>query len=125
MHFSKNKAIYTQISDYLCEKILKNTWHEAEKIPSIREMAVSLEVNPNTVVRAYATLEQAGIIEMKRGIGYFVMANANAKAKIIAIKKEVFLGEALPDVFNAMDLLNIELDEFVTFYQERKNHEKK
>ncbi len=123
MHFSKNKAIYTQISDYLSEEILKNIWGEAEKISSIRDMAISLEVNPNTVVRAYATLEQAGIIEMKRGIGYFVMPNA--KAKILAIKKEVFLTEALPDVFNAMDLLNIELDEFVAFYQERRNHEKK
>ncbi len=118
MNFSKSKAIYTQISDHLCEEILKNIWLQEEKIPSIRDMAVSLEVNPNTVVRAYATLEQEGIIEMKRGIGYFV--SSKAKTNILKIKKAAFLKEDLPGVFKAMDLLSINLDELKTLYQKRE-----
>lgn len=112
-----------QISDHLCEEIIKNIWPLEEKVPSIREMAVSLEVNPNTVVRSYAMLEQAGIIEMKRGIGYFV--SSKAKQKILDIKKAAFLHEELPRVFKAMDLLNINMDEMIGLYQERKNHENK
>ncbi len=123
MNFSKHKPIYAQISDYLCERILTSQWQEEEKIPSIRDMAVQLEVNPNTVVRAYATLEQAQIIEMRRGIGYFVSQKANAK--IQKERKAVFLKEELPEVFKAMDLLQITLDEFVVLYNRRKNHETK
>jgi GntR family transcriptional regulator len=118
MNFSKSKAIYLQIIDYLSEEILKSTWCEAEKIPAIREMAVKLEVNPNTVVRAYAALEQSNIIEMKRGIGYFVLSDA--KHHILKIKKEYFLEEELPEVFRMMDLLNITIDELSKRYQGRK-----
>ncbi len=120
MNFSKSKAIYTQISDHLCDEILKNSWLIGEKIPSIRDMAVSLEVNPNTVVRSYAMLEQEGIIDMKRGIGYFV--SLKAKQKILKIKKAAFLKEELPSVFKAMDLLDIHINELTLLYQERENN---
>jgi GntR family transcriptional regulator len=118
MNFSKSKAIYTQISEHLCDEILKKMWLEEEKIPSIREMAVSLEVNPNTVVRSYAMLEQDGIIEMRRGIGYFVASQA--RSKVLNIKKEAFLKDELPSLFKAMDLLNIDIQELVKLYQGRK-----
>jgi GntR family transcriptional regulator len=123
MNFSKSKAIYTQISEHLCDEILKKMWIEEEKIPSIREMAVSLEVNPNTVVRSYAMLEQDGIIEMRRGIGYFVASQA--RSKVLNIKKEAFLNDELPNLFKAMDLLKIDIQELITLYQGRKQHENK
>ncbi|MDF1678876.1 MAG: GntR family transcriptional regulator [Legionellaceae bacterium] len=118
MNFSKNKAIYIQISDYVCDEILKHRWALEEKVPSIREMAVLLEVNPNTVVRAYAELEQQGIIAMKRGIGYFVAPQA--KRKILEAKKATFLKETLPRVFNTMQLLEIDISELNNLYQKRE-----
>lgn len=121
MNFTKNKAIYTQISDHLCDEILKNVWRDEEKIPSIRDMAVSLEVNPNTVVRSYATLEQEGIICMKRGIGYFVQPNA--RDKILSLKKRTFLEDELPYFFRVMDTLKIDFDELAQLYQQRKTKE--
>ncbi|MEX1302542.1 MAG: GntR family transcriptional regulator, partial [Desulfotignum sp.] len=72
MEFQKKDAIYLQIADLMCERILLEDWQENNRIPSVREMAVDLEVNPNTVMRAYAFLQQQGIIFNKRGIGYFV-----------------------------------------------------
>ena len=57
MKFDDNKAIYLQISDLICENILEGKWNEGYRIPSVRDMAVSLEVNPNTVSRTYALLE--------------------------------------------------------------------
>ncbi len=118
MIFSKRKAIYTQISDHLCDEILKNICLLGEKFSSIRDMAVALEVNPNTVVRSYAALEQDGIIEMKRGIGYFV--SSTAKEKFLNSKKEAFLKEELPCVFKTMDLLKIDFDEINQLYKKRK-----
>jgi len=123
MNFQTKKAIYLQIADFVCEKILLSIWKEKEKIPSIRELAISLEVNPNTVMRTYAFLEEKNIINMERGIGYFVSENAHKNA--LALKKEEFLMEDLPNIFRSMDLLNMSMDDFRQLYHGRKKHEKK
>ncbi len=118
MDFQSKKAIYLQIADYVCEKILLNLWKEKDKIPSVRELAVSLEVNPNTVVRTYAFLEEKNMITMQRGIGYFVSEGGFLSA--MALKKEEFLTEDLPHVFKAMDLLGIDIKELHSLYKKKK-----
>lgn len=123
MEFQGKKAIYLQIADYICEQILLKNWQEKEKIPSVRELAVNLVVNPNTVMRTYAFLEEKKIIAMQRGIGYFVTEDARKQA--LALKQEEFLAIDLPQIFKSMDLLNISLGHFEKIYNERKNHEKK
>jgi len=72
MEFRDKQAIYLQISEYVCEQILLNKWLVGEKISSIRDLAVAMQVNPNTVQRAYDFLQQQEIITNKRGVGYFV-----------------------------------------------------
>lgn len=122
MDFQSKKAIYLQIADFVCEQILLGKWQEKTKIPSIRELAINLEVNPNTVMRTYAFLEEKNIIETQRGIGYFVTEQACKHA--LALKREEFLTEDLPRIFKSMDLLNIGLDDFKQLYQEKIKHEK-
>lgn len=123
MDFQNKKAIYLQIADFVCEQILLNKWLEKEKIPSIRELAISLAVNPNTVMRTYSFLEEKAIIEMQRGIGYFVADNA--RKHTLEFKKEEFLTNDLPQVFRSMELLNIDLENFSYLYRKRSKHEKK
>jgi DNA-binding transcriptional regulator YhcF (GntR family) len=123
MDFQSKKTIYLQIADFVCEQILLNIWKKNEKIPSVRELAVSLEVNPNTVMRTYAFLEEKDIIEMQRGIGYFV--TKNARKHILEFKKEEFLNNDLPQLFRSMELLNIDLESFSQLYHKRTKHEKK
>ncbi len=105
MEFTDNQAIYMQIADYFCERILKKQWSEGEKIPSIRDTAVQLEVNPNTVFRTYNFLQDKGIIFNKRGIGYFV--SDGGYQKTMAFKKESFVHDELPRVFQTMDMLKM------------------
>ncbi|HRN58369.1 MAG TPA: GntR family transcriptional regulator, partial [Agriterribacter sp.] len=50
MQFKDSQSIYLQIADYVCEKILLGEWKAEQRIPSVRELAVQLEVNPNTVM---------------------------------------------------------------------------
>ena len=50
-NFGDNRPIYLQISGWICEKILRGEWVADQRIPSLRELGVLLEVNPNTVVR--------------------------------------------------------------------------
>lgn len=105
----KNASIYIQIAQSICDKILKEEYKASEKIVSIREMAMSLEVNPNTVQRSYEWLQQKEIIITQRGKGYFV--TKNAKAIVMKLRKEQFVEEVLPNVFKNMQLLQINISE--------------
>jgi DNA-binding transcriptional regulator YhcF (GntR family) len=109
MEFHKKEPIFMQIVEMICEKILTRTWIKGDKIPSIRDLAVSIEVNPNTVVRSYAYLQEKGIIQNKRGIGYFV--SDNAYDDTMALMKSGFIENDLPIFFKAIKLMGIDFDE--------------
>jgi len=115
MEFRDNKAIYLQIAEYVCEHILLGRWKTEEKIPSVREMAVTLEVNPNTVMRTYELLQTKNIINNKRGIGFFVAEDAEVQVK--AYRKVQFMEDELPILFRNIYLLNIEFDELERRYK--------
>ncbi len=53
MDFKKQKPIYLQIADTLCERIVAGEWQVDERVPSVRDVAAELGVNPNTVMRTY------------------------------------------------------------------------
>lgn len=72
MQFNDNQPIWLQIYDHACRAIVSGRWPERERIPSIRELAVTLQVNPNTVMRAYDKLGSDGLILIRRGMGFFV-----------------------------------------------------
>ncbi|MBN1143495.1 MAG: GntR family transcriptional regulator [Bacteroidales bacterium] len=116
MEFGESNAIYLQIADHFCENIMLRKWNAGDRIPSVREMAVSIEVNPNTVLRTYNYLQEKGIIYNKRGIGYFV--SDDGLGKTLQLRKEDFIGHDLPKLFKAMSLLKITLNELQEYYRE-------
>lgn len=109
MEFDHPKGIYQQIAEQLRDRILQGEWAGGERFPSIREMAVTLGVNPNTVTRSYQSMVDRGIIENRRGIGYFV--TGEAERKILDERKTEFIREELPRIFRTMELLAIGIDE--------------
>lgn len=120
MDFSNNQAIYLQIAEIICEKVLRDQFHEDQRIPSVRELAVQLEVNPNTVMRTFDFLQANEIITNKRGIGYFVAAGGKEKA--YALRRTEFLKNELPKLVKTAALLQIDLDELKDHYlAARKN----
>ena len=106
MDFRENKAIYIQIAEYVCEQILLKKWTLGEKIISIRDLAVNMEVNPNTVQRAYDLLQQREIISNKRGVGYFT--EDNAMERILDFRREQFMENELPVFLRNIYLLKID-----------------
>jgi GntR family transcriptional regulator len=114
MEFGDSNAIYLQIADQLCENILLEKWKPGDRIPSVREMAVQIEVNPNTVLRTFNYLQEKGIIYNKRGIGYFVSEDGFEKTK--ALRKEDFVNNELPGFFRAMILLNLSMEDINGYY---------
>jgi GntR family transcriptional regulator len=67
--------IYAQLERGLRAAIATGRLQLGEQLPTVRQLAVELKVNANTVARVYAELERAGVIETRRGVGSFVVAN--------------------------------------------------
>ena len=115
MNFKDKEAIYLQIAAYICDHIAMGKWLPEQKLPSVRELAGELQVNPNTVMRTYEYLQNQEIVFNKRGLGLFVAANALEKIK--SNRKERFLQQELPDVFRSLYLLDISLAELQERYE--------
>jgi DNA-binding transcriptional regulator YhcF (GntR family) len=118
MEFKENQAIYLQIADLMAENILAGVWKPGDRIPSIRELAESIEVNPNTVMRTYGYMEDQGIIHNQRGIGFFL--SERAREVTTELKKKSFVNRDLPQVFKAMDLLRLGFEDLKGYYAEHR-----
>jgi GntR family transcriptional regulator len=70
--FDNSSPIYLQLMDYFFQQICSGSLKPGEKLPSVRETAVQVSVNPNTVQRTYAEMERRGIVEARRGQGSYV-----------------------------------------------------
>ncbi|OIJ12776.1 GntR family transcriptional regulator [Anaerobacillus arseniciselenatis] len=70
--FDNSKPIYLQLMDHFFQQICSGSLKLGEKLPSVRETAVSVGVNPNTVQRTYQEMERKGVVVAKRGQGSFV-----------------------------------------------------
>lgn len=105
MEFHNQQPIYVQIAEFICEHILLKKFGEDERIPSVRELATQLEVNPNTIMRTYEFLQQKEILTNKRGVGYFVSADGITKAA--AYRKKEFMETELPRFLKNARLLGI------------------
>ncbi|WP_442591148.1 GntR family transcriptional regulator [Pedobacter sp. AW31-3R] len=126
MEFRDNEAIYFQIATFVGENILLEKWKPGEKIPSVRDLAADLQVNPNTVMRSYEFLQGKEVIVNKRGIGFFVTEDSICKIK--EHRKELFLGQELPLFFRNLSLLGISIEEieqrYIVFLKENNQFEK-
>lgn len=115
IHFTDRQPIYLQIVDWLFEQILTEKIKIGEKLPSIRELGYSLEVNPNTVMRSYEYLQQQNIITNRRGIGFFV--NEDAEEKIRELQLNHFITQEMPFLFKKIKLLKISFRDLEKYYQ--------
>lgn len=106
MEFQTNaQPIFLQIYDLICDRVLRGEIKPNEQIPSVRELAVQLEVNPNTVMRTIERLLQQEIIYSKRGKGNFLAPEAAQIIQQVRIKR--FMEEKLPALAAEMRLLHI------------------
>ncbi len=106
-----SKPLYRQIVEGIAEIIQNGELARGEKLPTVRELAVSLGVNPNTVARAYRELERSGLIETFTGRGTFVSKEATKKSKK--------LEELICDVVNEAKKNNISIDKLCEKIKER------
>lgn len=110
------QGLFLQIANTLKSRIVAGVYQPDERVPSVRDIAVEMQVNPNTAMRAIERLQMDNLIYNKRGMGYFV--SPDAPARIQKDKKDVFTSQTLPAVFKEMDLLQIPFEELQDYYQE-------
>lgn len=115
MQFNKQTSIYLQIADFMYDRILSGDWPDGERIPSIRDMAVQLEVNPNTVTRTYTLLQEEGTLENQRGIGYFTAQDA--RQQVLNRKRNSFITHELPAIFATMEQLGLAKEDLVQLFE--------
>ena len=121
MDFTTNKPIYQHIYDIVTERIILGRLREGDRVPSVRELAVELQVNPNTVMRAYDALCAGGIITSSRGIGYFVSEGAAERA--LAESRREFIEGEMVTLFRRMTTLGISAEELSTLYNNYKTEQ--
>ena len=81
LNYRDSRPIYEQIRDGLRKLIVTGALSADEKLPSVRALAAQLAINPNTIQRAYMTLEQEGLIYPVKGKGNFVADTSSIQKK--------------------------------------------
>jgi len=101
IEFDNNLPIYLQIMNFIKKEIVTGKLKAGDKIPSVRELAAELQINPNTIQRTFQELEREEVVETRRGLGRYVTSE---EAKIMTIKKEM-AGDLLDNFINGMQEL--------------------
>lgn len=110
------KPIYQEIAERICDEIMLGVYREGDRVPSVRDYAAQMEVNANTAMRSYATLEGEGILESRRGLGYFV--GEGAEESILKARRRSFSETIAPGFFRRMDALGYTTADVSRMYAE-------
>lgn len=98
--YKDRRPIYEQVVERIQELILKGVLEPDSQLPSVRNLAMDLSINPNTIQRAYAELERCGYIYSVKGRGSFISANHH----LIQSKKEEILENATKLIKEAKEI---------------------
>ena len=122
MEYIENIPIHLQIKDYLEEKIITESYSLGEQMPSVRQLALELAVNSNTVQKALKVMIEEGVIITLRGKGNFVTENA----AIVEELKNQIVNETFDSAYDKLHLLKMDNQEITnSFSNYVKQKEKK
>ena len=113
--FDNDRPIYIQLVEQLKEYIVSGKFKAGEKLPSVREFAMQIKVNPNTVQKALAEIENQKLIYTERTNGKFVTENEEL---IENVKKEL-ANQKVQKYFQDMNKLGINKEDAITYLQEK------
>ncbi len=114
--FTSSQPIYLQLVERLCKQIVRGELPLGEKLPSLRDMAVQVGVNPNTVQRVYTELERIGVAETRRGQGTFVTSDQN---RLFRLREELMMNY-ITAFLNDMREMGFTLQDVVRSLQEHQ-----
>lgn len=117
--FDNERPIYIQLMEKIRLEIVSGRIKKGERMPSVRELAIQLKVNPNTMQKALTELEKEKLIYTERTNGKFVTED---EERIEKVKKEL-AKEKVTTYLNSMKDIGISFEEAINYLQERKETE--
>jgi len=117
LEWKEDQPIYRQLRDKVAAQIIKGSIKEGEPLPSVRTVAVDLQINPLTASKAYQELVDEDLVEKKRGLGMYVVKGA--QKKLLNLEKKKFLEEEWPVIQARVTSLGLDVKDLI------KNSQKK
>lgn len=117
MNFMPNdkEPVYIQIIRYIKQQVVRGDLEPGDSIPSRREMAVNIKVNPNTVQKAYKEMEDMGIITTQRNY----QSNITTDEDLINKIKEDLINESMDAFIQSMKAINVNKKEIIEIINDR------
>src|ERR1051325_457486 len=109
--FNDSQPIYRQLRDRVVAMILDGILKEGDPLPSVRNVAAELRVNPLTVLKGYQQLVDEGLVETRRGRGMFI--NAGARDLLLQGERQKFLGEEWPKIRETIQRLGLKPEDLL------------
>lgn len=110
--WTDDQPIYRQLKDKVVTAILEGALVEGEALPSVRNVAVDMQINPITASKAYQELVMDGLVEKRRGLGMFVIDGA--RSKLVEAERARFMNEEWPRVLETIRRLDLNVEELLT-----------
>ena len=117
--FNQREAMFLQIADRMRLEILNGVYVPDQQIPSVRQLATEAAVNPNTMQRALAQLEEEGLLYARGTVGRFVSSNPDA----IQAAKEKMRKKTVRRWLREAEGLGLSVEEMLSYIQKEGNEE--
>ena len=117
MNFNEDRPIFLQLAEIFIQELVSGEIKKSDKLPSVREIAKTYKVNPNTVTRSIDELVGTGLFEVKRGMGTYVIDD---EAKIKE-KRHSYIKKRVENTLKEFQNLGIDKNEFVKLIMENDN----
>jgi GntR family transcriptional regulator len=108
--------LFVQIAERLADEIADGTLAEGARVPSTNELAAFYRINPATAAKGISMLTDDGLVEKRRGIGMFVVADA--RSRLLAERRKRFAERYVEPLVTEASRLGIDADELVTLIRE-------
>ena len=109
--WTEDQPIYRQLRDKVIAAIVDGSLPEGEALPSVRSLAVDMQINPITASKAYQELVMEGLVEKRRGLGMFVIEGA--RDKVLEAERNRFLEEEWPRIMETIKRLGFKPEELL------------
>lgn len=118
--WTDDQPIYRQLRDKLVGAILDGSLREGDPLPSVRTLAVELQINPITASKAYQELVADALVEKRRGLGMYV--TDGARGRLLKDERRRFLEEEWPRIVERIEALGIDRDTLLAAFEHRKGN---
>jgi len=108
---SEDSPVYIRLRQHIAAAVLRGDYKAGDQLPSVRALAAEHGANPLTVAKAYQRFQDDGYVEVRRGVGMFVLAGAAEKLR--HAERTHFIDSVWPKVRAQIDLLGLDADELL------------